>query len=195
MIDSGNDCSEQSEIKPVDPAVADYNEGRRQFEQGNLAQAANSFHNAIIGYEQSQNMPGLANAADKLGDVCMARAEYAAAVVRFEKAYAICHDLNDPFSLLTLRKKLAKCHLGLGRFEEAIKTYLDNLDAYEGMNNPAGAVDTLVAIAEVYKKKGEPANAGDAYRTAASIHANFGHKQHTEELLALAGKVEAGLNG
>ncbi len=64
-----------------------------------------SLHNALVGYEQQEKEEGIANANDKLGDVCLAQQQYEKALTYFEKAYAICKKHDDLMSILALRKK------------------------------------------------------------------------------------------
>ena len=55
------------------------------------------------------------------------------------------------------------------------------LEHYRLTQNPKGAVDILIAIAEVYIEQGAKAKAADAYRSVASIHARFKHVRLAEE--------------
>jgi len=165
-----------------EPAQLDYETGVRHLSEKDHSQAANAFHNAIVGFEQSDNQTGLANACDKLGDVCLLRGEHDKAFFYYERAFQICQEFDDLFSLLSLRKKLAASHRHLRRHGQAIGLYLDMLAIYEKINNPAGSVDVLTAIGETYEEMGQPGKAADAFATAASIHANFGHARQAEEL-------------
>ena len=63
-----------------DPAKKDYLEGRQLYGKGEYAQAALAFHNALRGFEEKGDDQGIANAADRLGDACLARDEYAMAI-------------------------------------------------------------------------------------------------------------------
>lgn len=180
---------------PLEPAPdspeADLKSGQEHLRQGNLTTAAYAFHNALIGFEQANKDEGVANAANNLGDICVQRKDFAAAINHYERAFAICERLSDPSSLLYLRKKLAKSHHDLKQFDEAIKAYNTLLDIYLSRNNPEGAVETLLMLAEVYLDKGERPAAADSFRTAASIHASFKHTKQAEELLARAKDIEA----
>ncbi|MGW8160936.1 MAG: tetratricopeptide repeat protein, partial [Desulfobulbales bacterium] len=80
-----------------DPAKADYKAGREFFNQGDYAQAAMSFHNALRGFEEQGNEQGIANASDRLGDVCCAREEYKMALDHYERASDICRKEHDIF--------------------------------------------------------------------------------------------------
>ena len=66
-----------------DPAKADYKAGRDFLKQGEYAQAAVSFHNALKGFEEQGDEQGIANASDRLGDVCLAKEEYTKAMEPF----------------------------------------------------------------------------------------------------------------
>lgn len=175
--------AEPPEIKePEDPAQIDYQQGRGFFENGDYSQAANAFHNALIGFEQSGNEEGGANANDKLGDICLSRKEYDKALAYFEKARSICQRLDDLMSVLSLKKKIARCYRGRKECEAAAKIYFELLDVYERINNPGSTVDTIILLAETYEESGDLEKAADAYRTAASIHANFNHPKQAKEL-------------
>ncbi|MCW5207866.1 hypothetical protein VU10_04955 [Desulfobulbus sp. US1] len=60
----------EEELKK-DPAKRDYLEGREQFKKGDHSMAAMSFHNALKAFEEKGDEQGVANASDRLGDVCL----------------------------------------------------------------------------------------------------------------------------
>jgi tetratricopeptide (TPR) repeat protein len=181
----------QSEEVITDPAQLDYETGKKHITAGQLVEAAAAFHNALIGFEQSNNEKGIANAVNQLGDICMARSNYAQALEHFQRAYEICDTMDDPFSLLALKKKMAQGHFQLKNYDIAAATYMDILDMYRNHNNPQGAVETLDKLAEVFMEKDEPDRAADAYRTAASIHENFNHKREAQTLRDKAEAITA----
>jgi tetratricopeptide (TPR) repeat protein len=85
----------------LDPARKDYLEGRKLYSQGEYAQAALAFHNALRGFEEQGDEQGVANAADRLGDACLAREEYAMAIANNRRAFAVCEKEEDSFSQLS----------------------------------------------------------------------------------------------
>ena len=95
--------SEQSDNQ----AKNDYIEGRKFYSNGEYAQAAIAFHNALRGFEEQGDEQGIANASDRLGDACLARDEYAMAIANYQRAYAVCEKEDDSFSQLALNKKMA----------------------------------------------------------------------------------------
>ena len=171
-------------------AQQDYEAGQEFLKNNDAAQAANAFHNALISYEQDGDENGIANASDKLCDICNERGEIAKALEHLERAYTICHKSFDRFSLFSLEKKKAELIYKNGDLDKAIGLYLDILDEYGALRNPQGSVETLETMAEIYLKKDEKEKAADAYRVAASIHKNFKHSQQAEELLAKAEAAE-----
>jgi tetratricopeptide (TPR) repeat protein len=183
---------DQENNTPDDPALTDYKKAREFLEAGDRAQAAAFFHNALIGYEQTGNEKGLANAADQLGDICVLRQDHETAINHFNRAYEVCEKLSDPFSLLSLKKKMAASRWALKQHKEAASIYLDVLDIYSGYNNPAGAVVILEELAKLYLEMGEREKAADTYRTVASIHKNFKHERHAREFLDMAKNIEDG---
>jgi tetratricopeptide (TPR) repeat protein len=156
-------------------AQADYESGMDFFTKGEFAQAAGFFHNALIGFEQEGNRQGMANANDKLGDVCKSRNEYDKALVYYETAAEICKEFDDVFSTMSLSGKQAECLSSQGKYKDAINICLDLLETHQKMRNPDSSVKTLLIIADIYQKAGNIDGCIDAYKTAASIHANFGH--------------------
>ena len=180
----------QDEAMEKDPAQEDYDAGKRHQEAGDVVQAAGAFHNALLGFEQSGNEKGIANAVCQLGEICMVRENYEQGLAHFQRAYQICDKLDDPFSLLTLKKKMAHAHRCLQQYTEAVGICMDVLDIYGGHNNPEGAVTTLEELAGLYLEMGERDRATDAYRTAASIHKNFKHSREEQRLLDLAQALE-----
>ena len=172
-----NNSNEQT----TDPAQKDYIEGRKLFSSGEYAQAALAFHNALMGFEEQGNEQGVANAADRLGDACLARDEYAMAIANYQRAAVICEREDDSFSQLSLNKKMAAAYRKLGDHEKALELLYDILEHYRLTQNPKGAVEVLIVVAEVYSEQGEKSRAADAYRSVASIHAKFKHARLAEE--------------
>ena len=163
------------------PARKDSLEGRKLHSQGEYAQAALAFHNALRGFEEQGDEQGVANAADRLGDACFAREEYAMAIANFRRAFAVCEKEDDSFSQLSLNKKMAAAYRKLGDREKALELLFDMLEHYRLTNNPKGAVEVLVVIAEIYAEQGDRVRAADAYRSVASIHARFKHARLAAE--------------
>lgn len=163
-------------------ARLDYEEGLGFLKKGDTAQAASMFHNALIGFEQEKDTNGMANATDKLGDICAERREFDKALQHYDRVTAICQDQGDSVSVFVLDKKKAKLHADCGKHEQAITLYLDIMDQYQTMRNPKGAVETLETLANVYIDAGRLEKAADCFRTAASIHANYKHQRHAEAL-------------
>ncbi|MBP7516502.1 MAG: tetratricopeptide repeat protein [Desulfobulbus sp.] len=174
----------------LDPARKDYLEGRKLYSQGDYAQAAQAFHNALRGFEEQGDEQGVANAADRLGDACLAREEYAMAIANYRRAFAVCEKEDDSFSQLSLNKKMAAAYRKLGDHEKALELLFDMLEHYRLTNNPKGAVEILVSIAETYAEQGDRARAADAYRSVASIHARFKHSRQAAEFNQRAEALE-----
>jgi tetratricopeptide (TPR) repeat protein len=174
----------------LDPARKDYLEGRKLYSQGEYAQAALAFHNALRGFEEQGDEQGVANAADRLGDACLAREEYAMAIANYRRAFAVCEKEDDSFSQLYLNKKMAAAYRKLGDHEKALELLFDMLEHYRLTNNPKGAVEILVVIAETYAEQGDRARAADAYRSVASIHARFKHSRQAAEFNQRAEALE-----
>ena len=184
------EIAEDSEEKKQ--AQADFDQGKVFLDAGDVTLAAAAFHNALIGYDQLNDLNGVANAAVKLGDICLAREEYAPALSHFERADAICAKEQDLSSILFLKKKFIKVRVGLKQFQEAAAVCMDLLDIYSGNNNPDGAVKILDTLKDIYLQMGEPGKAADALRTVASIHTSFGHKRTAESVRAQADALESG---
>lgn len=174
-------------------AQLDYESGVAAMKNKNFGQAANAFHNAMIAYEQEEDKTGLANANDKLGDVCRESQEFEKALSYYEKAFALCEEFDDIYSIISLEDKRAQCLQGLKQYDAAIALYMDMLDRFERMRSPGSAVTILVKMADVFTEAGDLHGAIDACRTAASIHANFSHKRKAQQLLDRAAELETQL--
>lgn len=100
---------EPSEEKEEEKSQArlDYEAGQEHLKNEEISQAANLFHNALIGFEQEDDEHGVANAVDKLGDICAGKEDYDGALIYYDRAYAICKKDSDSFSLFSLEKKKA----------------------------------------------------------------------------------------
>jgi tetratricopeptide (TPR) repeat protein len=175
-----------------DPAQNDYDTGKKYFEAGDLGQAAAAFHNALIGFEEVGDEKGIANAVNQLGDICLASDKVVQGLDHFQRAYEICDKLDDPFSKLSLKKKMAHASFCIKEYDRAAAIYLEMLDVYRDNNNPQGAVETLDKLSTLYLEKGEREKAADACRTAAAIHKNFKHSREAEALLEKARSIVEG---
>ncbi len=180
----------REEALKKDPAKRDYLEGRELLKKGDYSQAAMAFHNALKGFEEKGDEQGIANAADRLGDICLEREKFGDALAHYRRAYEICEKEEDSFSLLALNKKIAAVYKKQGELDKALEILFDMIEHYQLTNNPKGAVDVLVVVADVYLELGEKAKAADVYRTVSSIHKNFKHKRRSEEFAALAEELE-----
>ena len=183
---------EQQKEDPAlqDPAKADYKAGREFFSNGELAQAAMAFHNALRGFEEKGDEQGVANCSDRLGDVCVAREEYQMALEHFQRAHSICEKEKDIFSTVSLNKKIAGIYKRTGDLEKALSLLFDIFDHYSQLRDPKGTVEILEVIAEVYMEKGENGNAADALRTIAGVHKNFKHEKQALEFEERARSLE-----
>lgn len=183
---------QKQEEKEKSQAQLDYEAGQEFLKNLEPAQAANAFHNALITFELEGNEIGVANAADKLGDICAARGDVATAMTHYDRTYAICQKHSDRFSLFSIEKKKAKLMYDAKDYEQAIRLYSEVLDEYGALRNPQGSVDTLEILAEIYLAKGDTERAADAYRTVAAIHKSFKHSRHAEKFLEKAAAIEKG---
>jgi len=172
-------------------ARLDYEKALEFQKNKEAAQAANMFHNALIGFEQEKDINGIANATDKLGDICAERREFDKALQHYDRVISICQDQGDSISVFSIDKKKAKLHADCGKHEQAINMYLDILDQYQAMRNPQGAVDTLEILAQVYLDAGKREKAADCYRTVASIHEKYKHRRHAEDFMKRADELVA----
>ncbi|MFZ5764246.1 MAG: tetratricopeptide repeat protein [Thermodesulfobacteriota bacterium] len=170
-------------------ARLDYEAGMELLSKGEAAQAANMFHNALIGFEQEGDINGIANATDKLGDICAGRKELDRALDFYDKVTTICFDQGDNISVFAIDKKKARLFADCGLYDEAITRYLAIIDEYNAMRNPQGTVDTLQTLAEIYMAAGNRENAADCYRTAASIHERYKHSRHAATLKQKAEEI------
>ncbi|OGQ97847.1 MAG: hypothetical protein A2505_02730 [Deltaproteobacteria bacterium RIFOXYD12_FULL_55_16] len=173
-------------------AQLDYEAGQEFLKNLEPAQAANAFHNALIAFELEGNENGVANAADKLGDICAKRGDVAMALSHYDRVYAICQKHTDRFSLFAIEKKKARLMYDAKDYDQAICLYNEVLDEYGALRNPQGSVDTLEILAEIYLAKGDQGKAADAYRTAAAIHQSFKHSRHAEKFRQKAAEIEQG---
>ncbi len=191
MNSNPNPTGIRQQNKDTSQAQLDYEKGLEYLKNEEVAQAANMFHNALVGYEQEKNEHGIANALNRLGDICYRNEDFDKALELYDRAYTICQKESDRFSLFTIEQKQARLYLDRGDYQEALRRYFDILDEFEALRNPGGTVDTLEVIADIFLKLDEREKASEAYRTAASIHKNFNHTRPAEELLQKAEEVMA----
>jgi len=176
----------------LDPAQEDYKKGREFLSKGDLPQAAMSLHNAMHGFEEQGDEQGVANCADRLGDVCVDKEEYQMAMEHFQRAYDICEKEHDIFSMVSLKKKKAGIYKRMGEQDKALALLFDIFDHYSQLRDPKGTVEILEVISEVYLEMGENGKAADTLRTISGIHANFSHSRLAEEFAEKAKAAEQG---
>lgn len=167
----------------------DYNEGLDYIKTNELAMAANSLHNALKGWEEEGDLHGVANASDKLGDICAKRGDYEKALAHYDRSYKICTDDFDRFSLFAIEKKKANIFVMMERYDEAIDLYWEIFDEYTGNRDPRGVVQTLEIMADIMIKTGDKAKAAECYQLIAKTHRNFKHPDEAAEYDAKAAEV------
>ncbi len=167
----------------------DYNEGLDYLKNKEQAMAANAFHNALMGWEEEGDLHGVANASDKLGDICVERGDYDKALSHYDRAYKICTDDFDRYSLFGLEKKKAAIFVKMERYDEAIDMYWDIFDEYSGNRDPRGVVDTLEIMADIFISTGDKAKAAECYQMIAKTHRNFKHQDEAAEYEAKAVEI------
>ena len=167
----------------------DYNEGLDYLKNKEMAMAANAFHNALMGWEEEGDHHGVANACDKLGDICAEREDFDNALTHYDRAYKICTDDFDRYSLFALEKKKAALFVKMERFDEALDMYWDIFDEYTGNRDPRGVVDTLETMADIMIKTGDKAKAAECYQLIAKTHRNFKHSAEAAEYEAKAEEI------
>lgn len=187
MKDSGASAAETH-----DPVKKDYEEGKRFLENGNLSQAAVALHNSLLGFEEKDDKPGIANASNQLGHVCFEKGDYVGAMSHYERALDLCKEFGDPMSIFALTSRFVDVHAKMKDFEKAISLSLDLLDTHHKNNDPRGTVQVLEKMAEIYVEAEKPGKAADTYRTIASIHKNFKHQSIAESFEEKAKELEKG---
>lgn len=175
-----------------DPVKADYEQGKRFFNNGNLTEAAVSLHNALLGYEEKGDKTGVANASNQLGHVCLAKGDFVGAESHYRRTWELCTELGDPMSLLSLSKRFVEVYRGQKKYDQALATCFELLDTYQRNNDPRGTVELLENLAGIYLEAGDTAKAADTYRTIASIHRNYKHNTIADSFMRKARELEAG---
>lgn len=177
--------------QPVEeqPDKTNFQSGKDFLAKGDLAQAALSFHNALLAAEEAGDQAAIANAAHMLGEVCMRRGDHGTAVGHYERSRDLCAELEDMFSALSVEKKMVGALRLDKQFDRAITLSLHLLDTYQDHNNPGSAVAVLETLSEIYREKGDLEAAAHALRTAAEVHAGFGHANHAAELRRKAAEL------
>lgn len=178
--------------KASDQVTADYEEGKRFLQNGNLAQAAVSFHNALLGYEERGDKTGVANASNQLGHVCMAKKDYVGAESHYHRSLQLCEEFGDAMSLFTLSKRFVEVYRGQEKYDKAIEACLDLLETYQKNNDPRGTVELLENMAGIYIEADQAGKAADTYRTIAKIHRNYKHNSIADSFDEKARELAAG---
>jgi len=188
-IDSIAQAEDQKTNRSDDPVQAEYEDGKRFYENQEYGQAAVALHNALIGFEEREDESGIANVSNQLGNVCLDRQEYENAIKHYLRAFEICDKAYDRMSVLAVSKQLVASYKGAGQLEKAIALCLGMIDLYQDNRDPQGTVDVLEEMASLYIDTGSNEKAADAYRTIASIHKNFSHDSIAAGFMAKADKL------
>ena len=177
-------------VKPKGPVEQEYEDGKKFLEKGEYPQAALAFQNVFLAREEEGDEPGMANACNQLGHVCLAKKDYKQALVNYQKTWDICDKLYDPMSLLALRKQFLEVYRGLKDYDKSISICLDLLEIYQENRDPHGTVAIFEDIAAIYIEAGNVPKAADTYRTIASIHKNYNHKKIAAGFIQKAEELE-----
>ncbi|GAB6190927.1 tetratricopeptide repeat protein [Desulfocastanea catecholica] len=188
-LDSIGTMGASPTAKPSDPLQADYEEGKKYFENQAYGQAAVALHNALVGFTERNDQAGIANASNQLGHVCFVRGEYDSALQHYQRALDICDKSNDRMSVLAVLKKIVEVQKALNQYALAITSCLAILDHYHDNRDPQGTVTTLEEIAQLYLKLEQNEKAADTYRTIASIHKNFRHENIAASFMKKAAQL------
>ena len=172
-------------------ARKDFNEGIDFIKNKEVAMAANAFHNAMIGWEEDGDLHGVANASDQLGDICDQREKYKEALSHYDRAYKICTDDFDRFSLFALEKKKAHIFVKMKHYDEALDLYWEIFDEYSGNRDPKGITETLEIMADLFLKISNKDKAVDCYKLIAKTHRNFKHPKESAEWYEKAEELAA----
>jgi len=174
-------------------APSEYEAGKKALAAGDYGQAALSLHNALLTAEEKNDQPGIANASNQLGLLCLAKKDYTAANQHFERALAICEAAGDWASIAAVRRSLIESLTDGELFSQAAAQCFDLLDLHTANNDPQGGVAALEMLAGVYIAAGATAKAADTLRTVASIHRNYRHQDMADEFLRRADALEQGV--
>jgi len=178
---------------PSDPTRTEYEAGKKSMAAGDYSQAALSLHNALLAAQEQNDQPGIANASNQLGLLCLAKKDFPTASKHFEAALAICQAAGDGASVAAITRSLIESLTAEGLFPRAVASCFDLLDLYAANNDPQGGVAALETLAEVYIAAGQTARAADTLRTVASIHRNYRHQDIADQFLCRADALEQGV--
>lgn len=191
MADIQKAGKKEEKKRSSDPIQAEYDDGLEFLKEKEFNQAAVAFHNALRGYEEKKHQDGVANASNQLGNVCLAKGEFAKAKIHYQRSWEICERFDDPMSLLALSLQLVVVHRGLNENDKALELCFDMVETHNIDNNPQGTVSVMETISDIYLAQDEKKKAADTYRTIASIHSNFKHKSIAKSFMIRAQELEA----
>lgn len=191
MIPTNPGEAGDDESGPKSQARKDYESGVNHLDNKEYGMAANALHNALVAWEEEDNQNGIANACDKMGDLLSEKEEYEKALEFYDRAYNICTNDFDRYSLISLENKKANVFAKLGRFSEAINIYLDLFDEYSGNRDAGNTVAILETLSELYISNEQKDKAADCFKLMASIHLNYKHQKEAEECEAKATELLA----
>lgn len=174
---------------PKTQARKDYESGVGHLDNKEYGMAANAFHNALMAWEEDDDQNGIANACDKMGDLLTEKEDYEKALEFYDRAYKICTEDFDRYSLIAIENKKANVFAKLGRFPEAINLYLDLFDEYSGNRDAGNTVAILETLTELYLSNEQKEKAADCYKLMASIHLSYKHKKESDECEAKAAEL------
>ncbi len=191
MIPTNPGEAGDDESGPKSQARKDYDSGVSHLNNKEYAMAANAIHNALKGWEEEDNQNGIANACDKMADILVGKEKYEQALEFYDRAYEICTNDFDRYSLISLENKKANVFAKLGRFPEAINLYLELFDEYSSNRDAGNTVAILETLSELYISNKQKDKAADCFKLMASIHLSYKHKKESEECEAKAKELLA----
>lgn len=174
-------------------AVAFYQIGIVDWEQGRHQQAANHHRRALALYREAGDRIGVAHALGRIGHDEMELGHYEQATRHHKEALALWCDLGDRLGQTRILGLLGLVRRLQGRYQEAGGYHLQSLDLCRQIGDREGEALALARLGAVDLRLGRHQHAGGYLRQAIAAFRDMGHPASEAECLIRLGDVERGL--
>lgn len=133
---------------------------------------------ALTRSEQSGHKKSLARSYQSMGTVLYSRADYAKALLWYERAIPIMNEIQDKKGLAGVYNNIGNVHRNEARYEKALEAYLQSLRLYETIGNKQGLSQIYNNLGNVYERQHNYTQSVDyflrSFALAEELHDNNG---------------------
>lgn len=173
------------------PADRLLQQGDRHYQNGQFDAAIKSWQQAREAYRTLQNLPGEANALEKLGAVMVQIERYQSAITTLEAFLPIARSLNNTTAEARALGNLGIAYQAVGNYAKAINLHKQAGRLMHQINDRSGLGKALVNLGNAFESVGDYSNATIAYQQGLKISQHTGNRQDESVAQGNLGAIHA----